>query len=56
LAFIASPRRTRRRISGAKFGTPRNTGSSPSVSVSPMRSVPWFGMPTTSPAKAVVGE
>ena len=26
--------------------------SSPSVSVSPMRSVPWLGMPTTSPAKA----
>jgi hypothetical protein len=50
LAFIASPRRTRRRISGAKFGTPWKTSASPSVSVSPMRSVPWLGMPTTSPA------
>ena len=26
--------------------------SSPSVSVSPIRKVPWLGMPTTSPAKA----
>ena len=26
--------------------------SSPSVSVSPMRKVPWLGMPTTSPAYA----
>src|SRR5215208_1586960 len=51
-AFIASISRRRRRISGAKFGTPMKVRSSPSVSVSPMRKVPWFGMPTTSPAKA----
>jgi hypothetical protein len=50
-AFIASFSLTRRRISGAKLGTPLKTMSSPSVSVSPMRSVPWFGMPTTSPAR-----
>jgi hypothetical protein len=37
-AFIASASFTRRRISGAKLGTPRKTISSPSVSVSPMRS------------------
>ena len=36
-AFIASSRRTRRRISGEKFGTPWKTSCSPSVSVSPMR-------------------
>jgi len=40
LAFIASPSFTRRRISGAKLGTPWKTSSSPSVSVSPMRSRP----------------
>ena len=51
-AFIASVSRTRRTISGAKLGTPTKVRSSPSVSVSPIRSVPWLGMPTTSPAKA----
>ncbi len=50
--FIESPIFTRRRISGAKLGTPRKTRSSPSVSVSPMRSRPWLGMPTTSPGHA----
>ena len=30
----------------------RRSGPRPSVSVSPIRSVPWLGMPTTSPAKA----
>ena len=52
LAFIASSSRTRRRISGAKYGTPVKFSSSFSVSVSPMRSTPWLGMPTTSPANA----
>ena len=50
LAFMASGRRTRLRISGAKLGTPRKVMSSLSVKVSPIRSAPWFGMPTTSPA------
>ncbi len=49
---MASSSRMRRRISGAKLGMPRNVMSSPSVSASPMRSVPRLGMPTTSPAKA----
>ena len=40
LAFIASASLTRRRISGAKLGTPRKTISSPSESVSPMRRSP----------------
>ena len=51
-AFIASSSRTRRRISGAKYGTPMKLMSSDSLNVSPMRKVPWLGMPTTSPAKA----
>src|SRR5258705_404989 len=43
---MASGRRTRRRISGAKFGTPAKLSSSPSVRVSPIRGVPcsrWRG-------------
>jgi hypothetical protein len=40
LAFIASVSRTRRTISGAKLGTPTKVISSPSVRVSPIRSVP----------------
>jgi hypothetical protein len=47
---------TRRRISGAKDGTPLKASSSPSVSVSPMRSVPWFGMPTTVAREGLVGQ
>jgi len=40
LAFMASGKRTRRKISGAKFGTPTKFRSSPSVRVSPIRSIP----------------
>jgi hypothetical protein len=39
-ALIASGKRTRRRISGAKLGTPTKFSTSPSVSVSPIRNVP----------------
>ena len=52
LAFIGSSGRTRRRNSGAKLGMPVKCSASPSVSASPMRSVPWFGMPMMSPAHA----
>ena len=45
-------RRTRRSTSGAKLGMPVILSASPSVSVSPTRSVPWFGMPRMSPATA----
>ncbi len=51
-ASIGSSSRGRRRCSGAKEGTPWKLIPSPSVSVSPMRSVPWLAMPTTSPGHA----
>ena len=41
---------TERNISGAKNGRPVNCSASPSVSVSPSCSTPWFGMPMMSPA------
>ena len=47
---------TRRKNSGAKLGTPRKPRFSPSVSVSPMRRVPWLGMPMMSPAIGVFGQ
>ena len=43
---------TERNSSGAKNGRPVNCSASPSVSVSPSCSTPWFGMPMMSPAKA----
>ena len=52
LAFIGSPARTDCSSSGAKLGMPDTRSASPSVSVSPMRSWPWFGMPMMSPAQA----
>jgi hypothetical protein len=50
--FIGSFVRTRRRISGAKFGMPANCTLPLSDSASPTRSWPWFGMPITSPPNA----
>ena len=52
LAFRGSPARTDCSNSGAKLGMPVTRSVSPSVSVSPMRNWPWFGMPMMSPAHA----
>jgi hypothetical protein len=43
---------TDRSNSGAKLGTPENWIFSPSVRVSPMRRLPWLGMPMMSPGQA----
>ena len=52
ISFMGSANRTRRRISGAKSGIPVKRSFSPSVSVSPTRSVPWLGIPMMSPGYA----
>ena len=50
LVLSGSATSTERNISGAKNGSPVNCSGSPSVSVSPSCSTPWFGMPMMSPA------
>ncbi len=54
LALMTSGRRTRRRISGAKFGTPSKLRFSPSVRVSPMRSVTTKNTPNAKHAGVLV--
>ena len=51
-ALSALSTRARRKCSGAKLGMPVKRSASPSVSVSPMRIVPWLGTPMMSPGKA----
>ena len=52
LERIGSSARTFFSSSGAKLGMPVKRSSSPSVSASPIRRLPWFGMPRMSPAQA----